>query len=285
MKKFLNVGCGNRFHPDWVNVDLSPLDNSVITHDLSQGIPFSDGSFEVVYHSHVLEHIPRNQAKTFIQECYRVLKPKGILRVVVPDLESITRTYLRALEKASSGSVEWKANYEWILLEMYDQTVRNHTGGEMAEYLSREEIPNEDFILERMGIEAKYLMESARENRQKTHGKNKQTKQIEHLIQRAYKALSQPQKIGNTILRILSPEGSALQVGKFRNSGEVHSWMYDRYSLACLLEDCGFESTTQCSAQESSIPDWYSYHLDGKTDGSVYYPASLFMEAFKPDKV
>lgn len=65
--KYLNVGCGNRFHPDWVNVDLSPIDKRVITHDLSTGIPFDDNSFDAVYHSHLLEHIPRHQGKIFIR--------------------------------------------------------------------------------------------------------------------------------------------------------------------------------------------------------------------------
>ena len=87
------------------------------------------------------------------------LRPQGVLRIVVPDLEQIARSYLTALEKASSDSEEWQANYEWILLEMYDQAVRNNSGGEMAAYLFREHIPNQEFILKRCGTEAKNLIE------------------------------------------------------------------------------------------------------------------------------
>ena len=71
-----------------------------------------------------------------MNECYRVLRQKGILRVAVPDLERIALIYLKALEKANSGSHEWAANYDWILLEMFDQTVRNQPGGEIRTFLS-----------------------------------------------------------------------------------------------------------------------------------------------------
>ncbi|ETR69785.1 MAG: hypothetical protein OMM_09304 [Candidatus Magnetoglobus multicellularis str. Araruama] len=64
------------------------------------GIPYADYSVDVVYHSHVLEHMPRQFAPVFIQECFRVLKIGGIIRVAVPDLERIVREYLKNLEQA-----------------------------------------------------------------------------------------------------------------------------------------------------------------------------------------
>ena len=60
----------------------------------------------------------------FLRECFRVLKNEGIIRVVVPDLEKIARLYLMALEGSCAGSTQWHRNYEWMLLEMYDQAVR-----------------------------------------------------------------------------------------------------------------------------------------------------------------
>ena len=44
--KMLNVGCGRRFHADWVNVDLVPSDESVQAYDISKGLPFGDGHFD-----------------------------------------------------------------------------------------------------------------------------------------------------------------------------------------------------------------------------------------------
>ena len=160
--KYLNLGCGSRYHPNWTNIDFTSTNESIIAHNLNRGIPFPDDAFDVVYHSHVLEHFSKTSATNFLQECYRVLRPQGVLRVAVPDLEQIARTYLVALEKAVSGYQEWANNYEWILLEMYDQTVRNKPGGEMAAYLCQDNLVNEQFILDRCGVEVKNLIAAKR---------------------------------------------------------------------------------------------------------------------------
>jgi hypothetical protein len=80
---------------------------------------------------------------------------------------------------------------------------------------------------------------------------------------------------------LLGKEYSVLQMGRFRQSGEVHQWMYDRYSLALLLEKCGLEKIVQRTATESCIPDWGNWNLDTEPDGTLYKPDSLYMEAIK----
>ena len=69
---------------------------------------------------------------------------------------------------------------------------------------------------------------------------------------------------------------------QFRASGEVHRWMYDRWSLGRLLEECGFSDTRVCAASESRIPGFSAYLLDCEEDGSTRKPDSLFIEAQKP---
>jgi hypothetical protein len=75
---------------------------------------------------------------------------------------------------------------------------------------------------------------------------------------------------------------SAYDKGMFRRSGELHKWMYDRYSLGKALAAAGFADTKQCGAAESRIAEWASFHLDTEPDGSTYKPDSLFMEATRP---
>ncbi len=135
---YLNAGCGNKFHPDWHNVDMTSDSPDVLAANLLNGIPFPDNRFDVVYHSQVLEHFPKEKAGGFLKECYRVLKPNGIIRVVVPDLENIVNEYSKLLKENIEHSGELSAaNYDWIMLELYDQTVRNYSGGQMAEYLQQ----------------------------------------------------------------------------------------------------------------------------------------------------
>lgn len=66
-----------------------------IHHDLIHGIPLVDGVVDVVYTSHFLEHLYKNDGKRLLQEAYRVLKPNGTLRVCVPDLEYAIALYSR----------------------------------------------------------------------------------------------------------------------------------------------------------------------------------------------
>lgn len=103
-KALLNVGCGSKFHVDWTNIDMKSTSPHVRAHNLLQGFPFPSDHFDVVYHSQVLEHFPKEKAPAFMAECYRVRRPSGVLRVVVPDLENIAEEYLRHLRRMYRGS-------------------------------------------------------------------------------------------------------------------------------------------------------------------------------------
>jgi predicted SAM-dependent methyltransferase len=122
----LNLGCGSRFHPTWTNLDAISSNAAVRACDLNKGIPFPDNSFQVVYHSHVLEHFPKDKAFELMQECRRVLETGGVIRVAVPDLEQIVRMYLKALELSLQGDETWQHNYEWLMIQLYDQAVANN---------------------------------------------------------------------------------------------------------------------------------------------------------------
>jgi SAM-dependent methyltransferase len=266
--RYLNLGCGGHYHPDWTNVDFVSTGEGVIAHNLRQGLPFPEASFDAVYHSHVLEHFPRAEAPFFLQECLRVLRSGGILRVVIPDLEQIARLYLQALEQASQGSAEWVHHYDWIMLEMYDQTVRDRSGGGMADYLAADPVHNQNFVIQRLGREAKSLIAALQQSKQ-----NQQSHPVEI-------PLSERESLLHSLLGDI--DYRALQIGRFRQSGEVHQWMYDRYSLSRLLEQVGFERVRICQANESAIPNFGDYQLDVEPDGQIRKPDSLFVEAVKP---
>ena len=92
-----------------------------------------------------------------------------------------------------------------------------------------------------------------------------------------------PKTARERIIRILlGNDYETLKIGRFRLSGEVHQWMYDRYSLHELLSSIGFTGIVQRSASESYIPRWSKYNLDTEADGTVYKPDSIYMEAIKP---
>ncbi len=284
--KALNLGCGRRYHPDWVNIDFKSHSDTVIGHNLYQGIPAENNTHDLVYHSHLLEHFPKDHAPKFLQECRRVLKPGGVLRVVVPDLEGIIQQYMTSLEKALAGKPGWDTNYDWMMLELLDQTVRQSPGGAMATYLKQEGIPNANFVIQRLGVEATRLMGAKTSNikRHSTGPSPSGVKQwVETWVKPVYRLLRYSAYRRETMLKtVLGQEYETLQLGRFRQRGEVHQWMYDRYSLKRLLEQCGFVDIVQRTATDSYIADWASFNLDTEPDGSTYKPDSLFMEARKP---
>lgn len=123
----INLGCGLAVAPGWINVDgslnaliasmpsafhklayrftgasayytrenyLALLGNhTFVHHDLAYSLPFDDASVDYVYSSHFLEHLPRKAALHLAAESYRVLKPGGTVRVVVPDLAYAVSLY------------------------------------------------------------------------------------------------------------------------------------------------------------------------------------------------
>lgn len=274
---YLNVGCGRKFHPGWTNVDMASSSPHVEAHNLLHGFPYPDNQFDVVYHSQVLEHIPKDKAVGFLRECLRVLKPGGVLRVVVPDLENIAVEYLRHLkENLEHPTAVSAANYDWIMLELFDQTVRNRPEGEMGDFLKQPSLPNEDYIVDRIGHVGRSIIGRGRQQANGTA--NSRVTVIDKLKRVTPKKLASHLRV-----KLRDKLGSeALKIGAFRLSGEIHMWMYDRYSLGRILGQAGFVNARQVDAHSSSIPDWSAYELDVK-EGAVYDPTSLFMEAHKPD--
>ncbi len=272
---YLNLGCGATFNANWTNVDFVSTGKDVIAHNLLAGVPFEPNTFEVVYHSHVLEHFPKNKAKHFIKECYRVLKPGGVIRIAIPDLERIVKNYLMYLEASLNNEPQAAQKYEWSMLELYDQVVRTESGGEMIAFIKDESKNCDDFLLERNGHEVQLIMDNLRTKEatvsEPLEVKPKSRNLPFNIIPRIKEKLKR---------WLLKEDYALLNIAQFRNGGEIHQWMYDRYSLKLLLQSCGFTDITVVTAFTSSIPNWKMYELDGKK-GKVRKPDSLFIEAKK----
>jgi len=100
--KLLNLGCGGNRPKDerWINIDnlheiFPDLDRperknmdaelNYLNADLRNGIPFEDNSVDGILASHFFEHLDAQEALVMVRDCYRVLKPQGVLRISIPD--------------------------------------------------------------------------------------------------------------------------------------------------------------------------------------------------------
>lgn len=120
----INIGCGMTPTAGWENFDnsisiklasfptlasllhkaklISPSQMDYISFcqnsnirwaDATKKIPLPNESVAVLYSSHMLEHLDRDEARSFLREAMRVLKPGGIIRLVVPDLAKAVEEY------------------------------------------------------------------------------------------------------------------------------------------------------------------------------------------------
>ncbi len=303
----LNIGCGRQFDARWKNIDLESTDPSVMQCDVTGGIPFETGHFDGVYHSHILEHLKPHLGRALMADCLRVLKPGGILRVVVPDLERIAELYLETHHRAWSGDEAGAVNYNWMKLELLDQMVREHSGGRMGRYMSSPEIRNSDFVRSRVGEEVNISRTTGKVNSPKVRTPDKsltpettpkvdtgstndtataaliQPKLIGWRAQLGIRTRKLREKLAREFVRLtLGRRGvGALDEGLFRSRGEIHRWMYDRYSLRELCRDAGFIAFRVCRASESDIDRFTDYRLDTVGD-HIRKPDSLFIECRKP---
>lgn len=273
----LNVGCGSHYDDRWRNLDLFSSDPAVLQYDIRKGIPFKDGEFDAVYHSHVLEHLAPYQGRKLIAECYRVLKPGGVLRIVVPDLERIARLYLAKLENALEEMPGAAADYHWMKLELLDQMVRCQSGGMMGQYMTSPAIENSDFVRSRIGSEFIDYRQARTPGATLSSGRSGLLKRVGKLARKMREKV-----VRETIRLLLGRAGvDAYREGLFRQRGEVHQWMYDRYSLEKLCREIGLIDFRVCQAKESQIPEYNDYQLD-VVEGRVRKPDSLFIECTKP---
>lgn len=213
-KQFLNLGCGHRLHPDWVNIDVARGFAGVIGHDLRNGIPFPDKSFDVAYHSHVLEYIAKREAPQFLKEW----KGDGIFRVVVPDLELLARIYLERHEEFRMGNDGEYVNFEWNTIHFLDQMVRTNSGGEMARFLKERDDLDLDYIEKTCGPEIA-VTERDRKPTDEAKVNNNHTLEARTKLSRLKLAFQ----------RILFGRSfnKEQEIATFRSTGEVHQWMYD----------------------------------------------------------
>ena len=85
----------------------SRFPDNVLAADIVRGLPVANGSVDGVFASHVLEHLARSDFETALENTYRMLKPGGLFRLIVPDLEARARLYVSRLDTGQKDANDW----------------------------------------------------------------------------------------------------------------------------------------------------------------------------------
>ena len=80
----LNLGCGYRKFPEYINIDNRNDVMPDLTWDILDGIPLPDNSVEVVRAYDFLEHVPLGKTIGVVEEIYRVLMHEGVFDTFTP---------------------------------------------------------------------------------------------------------------------------------------------------------------------------------------------------------
>jgi len=99
----LHLGCGKRYIPGLIHIDLDDYPHIDYRHDIASLPMFADNSVDLIYCCHALEYYDRQEAQEVLKEWRRVLKRGGILRLAVPDFEAIVKVYLKYKDLAHRG--------------------------------------------------------------------------------------------------------------------------------------------------------------------------------------
>jgi predicted SAM-dependent methyltransferase len=138
----IQYGCGINLLKGWANVDSLPLkvlstwrneqipngDQSPVEHffykslDLTHHQPFDDNSFNFGFCEDFIEHLTQAESIIFLSECYRVLRPGGILRMSFPGLEGVLKNHYFPPTGYQSASDAKKDCYDqWEHIHFYSR--------------------------------------------------------------------------------------------------------------------------------------------------------------------
>lgn len=92
-KVLIHLGCGEINSPEFINIDCRPAPHVHYVCDVTDLSIFPNNYADLVYASHILEHIHRDQLRKTLREWWRILKPNAILRLSVPDFGVIISIY------------------------------------------------------------------------------------------------------------------------------------------------------------------------------------------------
>lgn len=121
-EKKLQCGCGHNILQGWLNTDLFPEHDEVAYLDCTERFPLADKTFDYVFTEHQIEHIDYLAGQHMLRECFRVLKPGGMLRIATPNLANILGIYTDEKTDIQKRYIQWSVDRFQKHIGIYSDT-------------------------------------------------------------------------------------------------------------------------------------------------------------------
>ncbi len=151
-KVYIHLGCGEINSKGYINVDGRAFPHIHHISNVTNLSMFKDSFADLIYASHVLEHLSISNIKVVLEEWKRVLKPGGILRLGVPDFDTIIQIYnennknIDLIWRPLLGGQEYKQNFHFAIFnESYLESLLKDSGfSEIRKWVAKE-VDHHDF--------------------------------------------------------------------------------------------------------------------------------------------
>ena len=120
--KKLHIGCGSNLLEGWLNADYNVDSSDVFNLDAAKIFPINSDAFDIIFSEHMIEHINYYQGLSMLNECRRVLKPGGRIRITTPDLGFLIGLYTENKSKLQLDYIEW-ASSNFIQNKIFTDTM------------------------------------------------------------------------------------------------------------------------------------------------------------------
>lgn len=149
----VHIGCGEINAPGFVNVDARRYRHiHFVTKKITRLSMFPANSVELIYMSHILEHVKRDELLATLSEMRRALVRGGTLRISVPDFDYITEIYfsnnreISAIEQPLMGGQDYAFNFHYTVFNRpYLENLLHKSGFSVVRQWDPTYVENHDF--------------------------------------------------------------------------------------------------------------------------------------------
>ena len=117
-KIFINLGSGSSAIKGFINIDFFNVKNIDYSADIRKPLKIDSGVVSGILCEHTIEHLTYTQAQHILNECYRVLKPNGVIRIILPDLSIFIENY-------SAKNERWFKGWESLMFINSEDEIRS----------------------------------------------------------------------------------------------------------------------------------------------------------------